>query len=90
MLGEGQSVDEIKAYFVVNYGTRVLATPPRSGLNWLIYLLPPLGILVGVYLVYRTLRSAHKRAISTLPPAPAPVSEDKYIAQIEEELRRRR
>jgi cytochrome c-type biogenesis protein CcmH len=89
MLAEGKSVDYIKNYFVVNYGTRVLATPPRSGLNWLIYILPPLGFLVGVYLVYRVLRTARKPAISTVPPGPAPVSEDKYIAQIEEELRHR-
>ena len=89
-LAEGQSVDYIKNYFVVNYGTRVLATPPRSGLNWLIYILPPLGFLVGVYLVYRILRTARKRAVSTLLQGPAPVSEDKYIAQIEEELRHRR
>ncbi len=55
MLAEGKSVDDIKNYFVVNYGARVLATPPRSGLNWLIYLVPPLGFLVGVYLVYRVI-----------------------------------
>jgi len=89
MLADGKSVDDIKNYFVVNYGTRVLATPPRTGLNWLIYILPPLGFLVGVYLVYRVLRTARKRAVSSIPPGPEPVSDDKYIAQIEEELRRR-
>jgi cytochrome c-type biogenesis protein CcmH len=89
MLSQGKTVDDIKNYFVVNYGTRVLATPPTTGLNWLIYILPPLGFLVGVYLVYRVLRTTRKRAISAVPPTAAPASEDQYIAQIEEELRRR-
>ena len=89
MLAQGKTVDDIKNYFVINYGTRVLASPPRTGLNWLIYILPPLGFLVGVYLVYRVLRNTRGRARSAVPPAPAPASEDKYFAQIEEELRRR-
>jgi cytochrome c-type biogenesis protein CcmH len=89
MLGQGKSVEFIKNYFVVNYGTRVLATPPRTGLNWLIYILPPVGVLVGVYLVYRVLRTARKRVITTSVPPGTAASEDKYIAQIEEELRHR-
>ena len=89
MLAQGKTVDDIKNYFVINYGTRVLATPPRTGLNWLIYILPPLGFLVGVYIVFRILRNVRKPARSAVPPAPAPASEDKYFAQIEEELRRR-
>jgi cytochrome c-type biogenesis protein CcmH len=89
MLAQGKSADEIKNYFVINYGTRVLSAPPRTGLNWLIYILPPLGFLVGIYLVYRVLRNTRNRPRSAVPPAPAPASEDKYFAQIEEELRRR-
>jgi len=37
MLAEGKSADYIKQYFVVHYGARVLAEPPRTGFNWLIY-----------------------------------------------------
>jgi len=89
MLGEGKTVENIKQYFVVQYGTRVLAEPPRTGLNLLVYVLPPLAFLVGVFLVFRILRGVRRPKTVISTPGPAPASEDKYIAQIEEELRHR-
>ncbi len=89
MLAEGKSTDFIKQYFVTYYGARVLATPPLVGLNWLIYILPPLVFLVGVYLVYRIFRSARKPVSAVAQPEPRPGPENKYISQIEEELRHR-
>src|SRR3972149_667152 len=35
-LAQGWSEAQIKDYFVEQYGARVLATPPASGLNWLV------------------------------------------------------
>ena len=35
MLAEGKTEQEIKDYFVANYGARVLSEPPRAGFNWL-------------------------------------------------------
>lgn len=56
-LAEGFSPDQIKAYFAQQYGERVLAVPSASGLNWLLYILPPLILLGGIGLaagfVYR-------------------------------------
>ncbi len=40
-LALGWTEAQIKQYFVEQYGDRVLATPPATGLNWLVYLLPP-------------------------------------------------
>ena len=37
-LAEGWSEEEIKAYFVDQYGDRVLAEPPARGFNWVIYI----------------------------------------------------
>lgn len=50
MLEEGKSKDEIIAFFSAQYGWSVLPMPPRVGLNWLIYILPPV-IFVGVILL---------------------------------------
>jgi len=36
MISEGKTEDEIKQYFVENYGARVLGAPPATGLNWLV------------------------------------------------------
>src|SRR5512135_3225730 len=40
-LALGWSDQQIKDYFALQYGDRVLAEPPRRGLNWLVYFLPP-------------------------------------------------
>jgi cytochrome c-type biogenesis protein CcmH len=92
-LSQGWSKEQIKQYFVAQYGDRVLAQPPRSGLNWLAYGLPPVIFLVGVYLVYRGMRGAIVRRpkpadTATAEPAPeAPT--DPYLARVEEELSKR-
>jgi len=88
MLSEGYTEEEIKQYFVDNYGARVLSEPPREGINWLVYLVPPVLILAGVYILARQMRamSAPKTAAAETPvPPPA----DEYVARLEEELRKR-
>ena len=88
-LAAGWSQDEIKDYFVSQYGDRVLAAPPARGLNWLVYLIPPLAFISGAYILYRALRAWKQpvpeiaQGLSTDPPS------DEYIARLEEELRRR-
>lgn len=85
-LALGWSADQIRQYFVDQYGMRVLASPPAVGLNWLIYLLPPAALLGGAYLVARTFRS-WKAAAAARPPVPP--AEDPYVDRLEEEVRRR-
>ena len=51
-LSQGMTEAEIKQYFVDNYGARVLAEPPRTGLNWLVYILPPAIILLGSFFLF--------------------------------------
>ncbi|MDI6769022.1 MAG: cytochrome c-type biogenesis protein CcmH [Anaerolineales bacterium] len=91
MLAEGKSADTINQYFVEQYGARVLAEPPRTGLNWLIYLLPPLAFLAGAYILYRAFRSW--RALDKQPAgaeeAETPAAEDEYVTRLEEELKKR-
>ena len=43
MLAEGKTPDQIKQYFVDHYGARVLSEPPQTGLNWLVYIVPPVA-----------------------------------------------
>ena len=89
-LADGWSEAQIKQYFVDQYGDRVLAEPPRRGLHWIVYVLPPLFFLAGIYLVYRVLRSMRPAATSAPAEAAAPAGDDDpYLRQMEEELRRR-
>lgn len=95
-LAAGWSTDQIKQYFATQYGDRVLSEPPRRGLNWLAYIVPPVAILFGVYLVYRTLNGFRTRAAAKATPStpiqPDPLSQpqDPYLTRVEEELRQRR
>jgi len=89
-LVDGWNEEEIKNYFVAQYGDRVLAAPPRRGFNWLIYVIPPLAIIGGGYILYRALRS-WKQSSSVSPEVAQPQQDldDEYAARIEDELRRR-
>lgn len=90
MLSQGKSEEEIKQYFVDNYGARVLNEPPREGLNWLAYLVPPLVILAGAGFLVRALRMMKKPAAAA--PAEGPRGDapaDDYVARLEEEVRKR-
>jgi cytochrome c-type biogenesis protein CcmH len=89
-LAQGWSEQQIKDYFVQRFGARVLATPPATGLNWLVYLIPPIAFLAGVFLLYRAFQSFRKPAPE--PDAevtPQPVNDDPYIERIEQELRKK-
>lgn len=89
-LSQGWSEEQIKTYFVQQYGDRVLATPPPRGLNWLVYLLPPFAILAGVFILYRALRSWREPSPTTVTSElPAELATDEYVARLEDELRRR-
>ncbi len=92
-LSEGWTPDQVKSYFADQYGDRVLATPPARGLNWLVYILPPLGIAVGIYILYRAFVAWKGTANESLvAEEEMPIVHsvgDKYIKQMEEELKNR-
>jgi cytochrome c-type biogenesis protein CcmH len=92
MLAEGKTEADIKEYFSIQYGARVLAEPPAEGLNWLVYIVPPAAFLGGVIILYSGFRTWRKIAseneldepINTETP-----TDDPYMARLEEELRKR-
>jgi cytochrome c-type biogenesis protein CcmH len=84
----GWSEQQIKDYFVAQYGDRVLATPPARGFNWLVYLLPPLALAAAGVVLWQTM-GRWRRAGAEAPPASAPPATDPYVQQLEEELKRR-
>ncbi len=91
-LAAGWDKQQIKDYFALQYGDRVLAEPPARGLNWMVYVLPPVFILIGGVLVFSVLRSMRKGQPARPPAAPAaaqPEDTDEYLKRIEEELKRR-
>jgi cytochrome c-type biogenesis protein CcmH len=46
-IAAGDTKSEIKARFVADFGTGVLAVPPRQGVDWVAWLLPLAGLALG-------------------------------------------
>lgn len=77
----GWTKDEIKQYFVDQYGDRVLAEPPRRGFNWLVYVLPPLFFIAGIFVVYKNLRKVKKTDIGK--QSSETIDDDEYLEKVE-------
>ena len=95
-LAEGWNAQQIKDYFVQQYGDRVLGTPPAKGLNWLVYLIPPLIFLAGAFILYHAFRTwkrpAHQASPSGDPLEPSkarPSTQDEYIQRMEDQVSKR-
>ena len=89
MLAEGKSEEEIKQYFVAQYGIRVLAEPPNRLTT---YLIPTIAILLGAFLLFRGFQMWMKPAKTGATAAeikPKPI-QDPYIARLEEELKKQK
>ena len=88
-LSQGWTEAEIKQYFVDQYGDRVLATPPARGLNWLVYVIPPLAILAGIYILFRAFQSWKQPTAAPAPEEAPQAGGDEYALRLEEELKKR-
>ena len=90
MLAEGKSDEEIKQYFVTQYGDRVLAEPPNRMVS---YLVPAAIILLGALLLARGFQMWMK-PVATETIADVAQNEakpvDPYIARLEEELKKQK
>jgi cytochrome c-type biogenesis protein CcmH len=93
-LAQGWTEEQIKQYFVEQYGARVLGEPPRQGWNWLVYILPPLLVIGGLFVVFRLFRSWKSPATAAVPPAgeaDSPGKEtDEYLKRFEDEANKKK
>src|SRR5690348_14961908 len=55
-IGQGRTDDQIRAYMVDRYGEFVLYRPPFKATTALLWLGPPLLILLGVFIFWRVVR----------------------------------
>jgi cytochrome c-type biogenesis protein CcmH len=69
-LAAGESPAEVRAYFVEKYGEWILLAPPKSGFNLLVWVVPFVGLGLGLVVVAVVLRRWSRK----IPPgAPATV-----------------
>lgn len=92
MADAGQSREEIIAYFVSRYGEWVLLKPTARGFNILVWVLPPLGLLMGGLLLWQQMRRSSKKRVQHNAighsAESAAVHSDPYADAVEQALRR--
>jgi cytochrome c-type biogenesis protein CcmH len=81
-LQQGQSPEEIRAYFLSRYGDYILMQPPTRGVNWIVWVGPFVLLAVGGVLLYRSLA----RWVTPAAPAPTQPLDDASRSRIEREL----
>jgi cytochrome c-type biogenesis protein CcmH len=88
MIQEGKTEQQIRDAFVARFGPQVLGAPPAEGFNWLAYILPVIGILLGATVAWVTVRAwLVGRAAPGTVPASAPEIPKEYADRIEKDLK---
>ena len=89
-LAAGDSRQEILDFFVSRYGEGVLAAPPKSGFNLLVWTMPLVGILAGgvtLTLVLRAMRGRRGPEVPVMEMPPTDGELEPYLSRVEEEMR---
>jgi cytochrome c-type biogenesis protein CcmH len=92
-LAAGDDLESIKTYFVAQYGPQVLGEPPRSGFNWLAWILPIAVLLAGaLFLLMRGRKLLFVKPATAAMSTPGPTTvnnqDEPYARRLEEELKR--
>ena len=93
-LQEGQDEGQIKEFFAARYGTSVLAAPPRTGFNLVTWIVPPIGIalgVVGLFFVMRQMRRGSANPVAAgvggmIPDDSVGGELDDYLAEVDRDL----
>ena len=67
-LAAGETPEQVTAYFVEKYGTWILLAPPRRGFDLLVWVVPFVGLALGLVLVGLAMRRWSRRS-AAVPPA---------------------
>lgn len=75
-LADGESKEQILAYFLDRYGDVILRDPPKNGFNQTLWWLPAIGLVEGGALLGYFLYRWRTRPERVVPAGPAPTAED--------------
>jgi len=83
---EGKSHQEILDYFVARYGEWVLLRPEARGFRLVVWVLPPVGLLLGLAAIFAYVRRNKGKPTEAPAPAAPSTSEDPYLERVREGL----
>ncbi len=94
-LGRGETRQDILEDYAVQFGPRILAEPPASGYRRLLYVLPPVALVLSAAGIAVFLKRASARPSPATPGAASPLSAQvpasdvpaSYGTKLEDELR---
>ena len=69
LLAEGKTQEEVLNYFVERYGPDILAAPPKSGANLVAWILPIVGVVAGVAVLFLIIRAMTGQVRSGAAPS---------------------
>jgi cytochrome c-type biogenesis protein CcmH len=84
MLAEGMDEESILDHYVAEHGEQILAVPRASGFNLMIYVLPLLVALIGLWIILVQLR---RMRVVRPEAAPPPRIEPEYAERLARQLR---
>lgn len=91
-LAAGESRDDIFQFFVDRYGPGILAEPPKSGFNLLVWVIPPMALLLGsgaLTMIVRSMRRERPEYAEVDTDAPLSAAElEPYLSAVDQEIRR--
>ena len=87
LLSRGYKRDQILSYFERSYGQFVLLAPKFQGVNSLVWTLPILGLIFGIFVVFMKMKSLEKAPVASSgnqEPATGNSDSDPYLARVRE------
>lgn len=91
-LAEGESRDDIFQFFVDRYGPGILAEPPKSGFNLLVWVIPPMALLLGsgaLIMIVRSMRRERPKYAEVEADAPLSTADmEPYLSAVDQEIQR--
>ena len=83
-LAAGDSPEQVRAYFVEKYGDWILLSPPRSGFTLLVWVVPFVGLGLGLVLVAVTVRRWSRTSQTAAPPELDPAVRERIRREMSE------
>jgi cytochrome c-type biogenesis protein CcmH len=87
-IAAGKTKDQIKDELVAQYGTRVLAEPPKSGFDLAAWLVPGAAIVVAAIAIAIGLRRWRRAGRGGGPPKPGPPLDPSDAERLDADLAR--